>query len=131
MNNLYQFFIIGLFASFGAMLRYFLVLLFPFNFFIMNGVLVANIFGCFLIGVVLYLDSQYQIMSQVIKLGIVVGFLGSLTTFSSFGVQFFSFVEEKLFLKAFLHVSITVFLSLVSVYLGYWLMSLLLSRFFS
>jgi CrcB protein len=54
-----------------------------------------------------------------------------LTTFSSFGVQFFSFVEEKLFLKAFLHVSITVFLSLVSIYLGYWLMSLLLSRFFS
>ena len=101
MNNLYQFFIIGLFASFGAMLRYFLVLLFPFNFFIMNGVLVANIFGCFLIGVVLYLDSQYQIMSQAIKLGIIVGFLGSLTTFSSFGAQFFSFVEEKLFFKSF------------------------------
>ena len=97
----------------------------------MNGVLIANIFGCFLIGVALYLDSQYQIMSQAIKLGIVVGFLGSLTTFSSFGAQFFSFVEEKLFLKAFLHVSITVFLSLISIYLGYWLVSLLLSRFFS
>jgi CrcB protein len=130
-NNLYQFFIIGVFAAFGAMLRYFFVLLWPLNFFIINGILVANIVGCFLMGVVLYLDSQYQIMSQVIRIGIVVGFLGSLTTFSSFGAQFFVFIEEKLFLKAFLHVSLTVFLSLVSIYLGYWLMSLLFSRFFS
>jgi len=130
-NNLYQFFVIGLFAAFGAVLRYFFVLLWPFNFFIINGVLVANIVGCFLMGVVLYLDSQYQIMSQVIRIGIAVGFLGSLTTFSSFGAQFFGFIEEKLFLKAFLHVSLTVFLSLVSIYLGYWLMSLFFSRFFS
>ena len=130
MSNLYQFFIIGTFAAVGAMFRYFLILSFPFNFFILNGVFIANIVGCFSMGVLLYLDSQYQIMSETIKLGVVVGFLGSLTTFSSFGAQFFRFVEEKLFLKAFLHVSLTLFLSLVSIYFGYWLISLVLNRFF-
>ena len=131
MINLYQIFIISIFAALGAVLRYVLVLIFPFNANIINGVLLANVMGCFLMGILLYVVNQLAFMNETIRLGLIVGFLGSLTTFSSFGGYFFELVEGRFFTKAFLHVLVTTGLSLTSLYIGYWLISHLYSRFFN
>ena len=131
MINLYQIFIISIFAALGAVLRYVLVLIFPFNANIINGVLLANVMGCFLMGILLYVVNQLAFMNETIRLGLIVGFLGSLTTFSSFGGYFFELVEGSFFTKAFLHVLVTTGLSLISLYIGYWLISHLSSCFFN
>jgi len=131
MINLYQIFIISIFAALGAVLRYVLVLIFPFNANIINGVLLANVMGCFLMGILLYVVNQLAFMNETIRLGLIVGFLGSLTTFSSFGGYFFELVEGRFFTKAFLHFLVTTGLSLTSLYIGYWLISHLSSRFFN
>ena len=78
MINLYQIFIISIFAALGAVLRYVLVLIFPFNANIINGVLLANVMGCFLMGILLYVVNQLAFMNETIRLGLIVGFLGSL-----------------------------------------------------
>tara|TARA_B100001245_G_C22649478_1_gene318948 strand:- start:124 stop:540 length:417 start_codon:yes stop_codon:yes gene_type:complete len=49
------------------------------------GTLFVNLVGCFLMGV-LYVASQKE-MPQLLKVGIGIGFLGSLTTFSTFGLD--------------------------------------------
>ena len=131
MINLYQIFIISIFAALGAVLRYVLVLILPFNANIINGVLLANVMGCFLMGILLYVVNQLAFMNETIRLGLIVGFLGSLTTFSSFGGYFFELVEGRFFTKALLHVLVTTGLSLISLYIGYWLISHLYSRFFN
>lgn len=51
------------------------------------GTLVANYFGCFLIGLLLALFWHFPQISNEWKLFLVTGFLGSLTTFSSFSAE--------------------------------------------
>ena len=47
------------------------------------GTFVANLLGCLLIG--LLIGSGHDQKNEVVRLGFGVGFLGSLTTFSTFG----------------------------------------------
>ena len=51
------------------------------------GTLVANTLGCFLIGILTALFWQFPAFSQNAKLFLITGFLGSLTTFSSFSAE--------------------------------------------
>lgn len=49
------------------------------------GTLLANLAGCFLIGILL--GSGQAEESEPLRLGVGVGFLGALTTFSTFGAE--------------------------------------------
>ncbi|MBB65363.1 MAG: fluoride efflux transporter CrcB [Waddliaceae bacterium] len=50
------------------------------------GSLAANLLGGYLIGIMMVLSEQIE-LSPEIKLGIVTGFLGALTTFSAFSAE--------------------------------------------
>lgn len=58
------------------------------NWFI-TGTTVANIIGCFLIGIAVSILQEKGLMDNLIKLFLIVGFLGGFTTFSSFGLEGF------------------------------------------
>ena len=49
------------------------------------GTLTVNLIGCFLIGLLLQLGSQADWLSPSLRSLLVTGFLGALTTFSTFG----------------------------------------------
>lgn len=49
------------------------------------GTLTVNLIGCFLIGLILQLGSQADWLSPALRSLLVTGFLGALTTFSTFG----------------------------------------------
>lgn len=49
------------------------------------GTLVANLLGCFLIGVLI--GSGHADRNDPIRVGVGIGFLGALTTFSTFGAE--------------------------------------------
>jgi len=51
------------------------------------GTLIANYLGCFLIGILTALFWQFPSFSASAKLFLITGFLGSLTTFSSFSAE--------------------------------------------
>lgn len=51
------------------------------------GTLIANYTGCFIIGVCFAFFWQFPQLSAAVKLFIITGFLGSLTTFSSFSAE--------------------------------------------
>ncbi|BFU60810.1 MULTISPECIES: fluoride efflux transporter CrcB [Rodentibacter] len=70
----------------------------PFFSSIAFGTLLANLIGCFLMGIVIAIFWQYPQVSTLWKLFIVTGFLGSLTTFSSFsGEVIEQLMSEKWF----------------------------------
>ena len=83
------------------------------------GTLIANILGCFLIG--LLIGSGQNEASRNTKLLFGVGFLGALTTFSTFGAETVgSFGEQKQAI-AISNVLLNVGVGLAAVVAGMWL----------
>jgi len=82
-------------ASCGAVLRWFLALqlnaFFPT---IPPGTLAANLIGGYLIGLAVGFFSEYPLVSPEMRLLIITGFLGGLTTFSTFSAEVVSLLQE-------------------------------------
>ncbi len=80
-------FLISLGGALGALVRYFIAITFgtitSYGFPI--GTLLANVVGCFLIGLLVGSGAGEQ--NENMRLGIGVGFLGALTTFSTFSAE--------------------------------------------
>jgi CrcB protein len=104
----------------GSVLRYWISLgleqrlggLLPF------GTLAANVGGCFAIGVLWAYSQRTVAMDPVWEIALRVGFLGGLTTFSSFGLEVVKLGQADRWLSAVLIVVANVGLGLSAVCLG-------------
>jgi CrcB protein len=83
------------------------------------GTLAVNVAGCFAIGAVLYLTQDRPTLSVAARQLVAIGFLGSFTTFSTFGVETFALLRDGDFAAAALNVGASVSLGLVAVWLGH------------
>lgn len=64
------------------------------------GTLLVNVTGCFLIGVFMVLVTERIIVNPYWRLLIATGFIGGLTTFSSWGYETWLLVEDAQFTGA-------------------------------
>lgn len=111
---------IALFCAGGGLTRYYLSgwvysLLgrsFPY------GTFAVNIFGAYLIGLIMELGLRSTFITGTLRLGLTVGFLGGLTTFSTFSYETFSLLEDGQFLMAFANVLASVAVCLLFTWLG-------------
>ncbi len=100
--NLFLF--VGIGGFFGAIARYLISIYIPF------GTLTVNIIGGFLIGfLALYFE---QMSSPQYRALVITGFLGALTTFSTFSLEITLMLQESHYIKALTHVLLNVFLSI-------------------
>lgn len=90
---------IGLGAFFGSLIRWqlgvYLNHLFPT---LPLGTLCANLVGSFFMGAMLFLTTEHTYFSYEVRLGIITGFLGSLTTFSTFSAEALQLLARQEFL---------------------------------
>ena len=82
------------------------------------GTLFVNILGSFLIGVVMEIGLRSTLIPGDVRLGITVGLMGGLTTFSSFSYETFSLIEEGNFLIASLNIIGSVVACLLFTWVG-------------
>jgi len=61
------------------------------------GTLIVNVVGCFIIGAFMVLVTERVIANPYWRLLVAVGFVGGLTTFSSFGYETLKLVEDAQF----------------------------------
>ncbi|SCZ85442.1 fluoride efflux transporter CrcB [Nitrosomonas mobilis] len=106
-------------ASLGAVLRWLLGLslnaLFPT---IPLGTLAANLIGGYLIGMALAIFTQHPGLAPEWRLLVITGFLGGLTTFSTFSAEVTVLIQEGRMLWAIGAISVHVIGSLMMTMLG-------------
>ena len=83
------------------------------------GTLAANLLGCFLIGCVFGITLNKTDISPIIKLLITVGFLGGLTTFSTFSLETFELIKDGKITSAITYIICSCILSILLVFAGY------------
>ena len=87
-----------------------------------SNILVANIVGCFLMGVC------YEFMNLKMNVGVewraffMVGVLGAFTTFSSFALDVFILLERGSYLNASMYILSSVVFSIVGLFVGIYIM---------
>lgn len=82
------------------------------------GTLLVNVVGCFLIGVFMVLTTERISVSPHWRLFIAVGFLGGLTTFSSFSYETLRLVQEADIMRAFYNVGLNLLVGFFATWLG-------------
>ncbi len=85
------------------------------------GTLVVNVLGSFLLGLVYALSVEKNIVPPALRLPLSVGFLGALTTFSTFSLETVHLVNAGNFLYSILNISINILLSIAAVIMGMYL----------
>lgn len=115
---MYAWFAVAAGASVGAWMRWGFSLWFAPNI-IPYGTLLANSLGGFLMGIAMALVQAMPQLSPELRLLITTGFLGGLTTFSTFSAEAVGLLQKQAYAWATAHILLHLILSLGLTMLGY------------
>ena len=113
--------LVGLGGFIGAVLRYLISgciqnltqsVAFPY------GTLAVNITGCFLIGILSHLVESQAGITVEMRLLLIIGLLGSFTTYSTFSNETMNLLQDQRLLLALLNIATHTILGLSAVLLG-------------
>jgi CrcB protein len=82
------------------------------------GTLIVNVVGCFIIGIFMTMTTERFIINPYWRLLITVGFVGGLTTFSSFSYETFRLLEDADMMMAFYNIALNLALGFFATWLG-------------
>ena len=86
------------------------------------GTFIANLIGCFLIGCAFgIILNKSDIVPQTLRLFITVGFLGGLTTFSTFSFETFELIKNGKVITGLLYMIGSCLIGLILTFIGYYL----------
>jgi len=83
------------------------------------GTLTVNMLGCIIIGMMFAFIEGYNSISPRSRLLLITGFLGALTTFSSFGLDTFNLILKNHLIIAVINVLVQVVFGLIAVWIGF------------
>jgi len=106
-------------GALGAVLRYLLTniskTLFESSIY---GTISVNIIGSFLIGYFIGSDFGNNLSENFIKFFLIIGLLGSFTTFSAFSYEVFDLINSKKYASSLIYIFSSIFICIISSYLG-------------
>jgi len=82
------------------------------------GTLAVNVSGAFLVGLLMEAGARSTVIPPNVRIALVIGLLGGLTTFSSFSYETFKQIEGGDFLPAAVNIAASVLLCLFFTWLG-------------
>ena len=108
-------------GAFGALSRYWISMStyawlgngFPY------GTLMVNVTGSFFMGFLAVLLTEKLALPEAVRFALLVGFLGSYTTFSTFALDALQWMNQGAVMKAVAYMVISVVGSLLGVWIGY------------
>lgn len=117
---MFKFLYVGLGGALGAVLRY----SFSFLPIASNKTIFINIIGAIVIGFVSFFSKNIKVLDQRLFLFLTTGLCGGFTTFSTFSLETVQLLEKEQYFLALLYSIGTVVLSLIGIYVGYYLAKL-------
>ena len=115
-----NFLLVAFGGSIGASTRYFFYLMsktFFSSSYLFINTLIINIIGSFLIGYLIVLIENKSFSQDFLKYFLVIGVLGSFTTFSAFSLETIELIVNKKYLVAFFYIFLSLFLCLLFTFL--------------
>ena len=116
-----NFLFVAIGGSIGASLRYFAYLFFK-NYLLSNylflSTLIVNIVGSFLIGYAIMLMETKNLSEDFIRYFLIIGVLGSFTTFSTFSIESVDLLLSKKYFIAFSYMFLSLSLCLLFTFMG-------------
>jgi CrcB protein len=85
------------------------------------GTLTVNLVGCFLIGFVFALADRARLLTPDMRLLVITGYLGALTTFSSFSLETVNAARAGMHLQPVMNILVNNLGGLVCTIFGLWL----------
>lgn len=82
------------------------------------GTFVVNIIGAFIIGLLMEFGLRSALIPPTLRVGLTVGFMGGLTTFSTFSYETFRLLEDGEYLIASANVVLSVVVCLLFTWVG-------------
>ena len=106
-------------GALGAILRYLLTNISK-SIFVSSvyGTISVNILGSFLIGYFITSNVGNNLSENFVKFFLIIGLLGSFTTFSAFSYDVVELINSKKYISSFIYVFISIFICVISAYLG-------------
>jgi CrcB protein len=83
------------------------------------GTLIVNVVGCFLIAAITHVAISTELISPTVRLTLTTGFMGGLTTYSSFNLETTQFFQNRAWYSGLLNFSITTFACFAAGLLGF------------
>jgi len=84
------------------------------------GTLTVNLIGCFLIGLIFALADRVRLLTPDMRLLLITGFLGALTTFSSFSLETINAGRAGLMLQPLANILVNNLGGLAPTFVGLW-----------
>lgn len=111
---------VALGGAIGAVLRYMIVtVLANFSLILMPlGVILCNIVGSFLLGIVIAWSLKDPLITENMKTFLQVGILGAFTTFSTFALEVFYITEKGQYFVAIIYILLSLVLSIGGFFVG-------------
>jgi CrcB protein len=82
------------------------------------GTLCVNVIGSLLIGFVMQVGLNTDIIPQSLRTVVTVGFLGAFTTFSTFSFETLNYIRDGVWGMALLNIAVNVIVCLLAVFAG-------------
>jgi len=83
------------------------------------GTLFVNVVGCFLIAAIMHISLSTDLVPPTLRLALTTGFMGGLTTYSSFNYETTRFFQERAWTMGFLNYALTTTVCFAAGLLGF------------